>query len=242
MKKKLIASAVSLAMALVMITSASFAWFTVSTAPEVTFIDVEMAAYKNLEIGVGSSAPAEVKTTDTGKLNHWGASVNYSTTAVKLTQMATLDGGTVKTATIDETGRVGALAAASVATTGTDAGTGDVAVTDGATPTTYKDNKNNLCAAKYNLWLRSNADQTVTATATGTFTNGMVLVLWDGATATTLDATGDTATFSLTENIAKNITVYAFVDGETHYAKDIAAGAGFEGKITFTGSDTGAGT
>lgn len=230
MKKKLFAAALSLVMAGVLMVSSSFAWFTVSQASEVTNVKVEMQAQKNLEIAVGSTAPSEVNTGDAGKLNKWGSSVNYAAAGVTLTQMATVADGAVKTVSYDATGRVDQLVAATVATTGTDAGTSDVSATGGATPTTYKDANNKICAAEYNIWLRSNSITSVTAKVEATtFGDGMTVYV-DGNAIT---ANNGTATITLVANEPKNVKIVVLVDGTTHYASDVAAGKTFEGKITF---------
>ncbi len=76
-KNKLIASVAMLVVATVMMTSASFAWFTVSTAPEVTQIDVEISTTKNLEIaqdGGENKVPTEVDVGQDGD-QYWGNNV-----------------------------------------------------------------------------------------------------------------------------------------------------------------------
>ncbi len=50
LKAKLMATAMSLILATLMLTSASFAWFTISTAPEITNVTTKMTANNNLEI------------------------------------------------------------------------------------------------------------------------------------------------------------------------------------------------
>ena len=50
LRNKLIASVTMLAVAAIMLTSASFAWYTVSTQGELSKVKVEMKARDNLEI------------------------------------------------------------------------------------------------------------------------------------------------------------------------------------------------
>ncbi len=50
LKTKLMMSVVSLMLATIMMTSASFAWFTISTAPEISNVTTKMTANNNLEI------------------------------------------------------------------------------------------------------------------------------------------------------------------------------------------------
>jgi len=88
LKTKLMASVAMLMVATVMISSASFAWFTISTAPEVKGVTTQLATNGNLEIalaaptvseGVASyTIPAASTTNDTGKNITWGNSVDLS--------------------------------------------------------------------------------------------------------------------------------------------------------------------
>lgn len=88
LKSKLMASAAMLMVATVMISSASFAWFTISTAPEVTGVSTKMAANGNLEIALADytvsgttatlKAPADSTTADTGKNTTWGNVIDIS--------------------------------------------------------------------------------------------------------------------------------------------------------------------
>ncbi len=80
LKAKLMATVMSLTLSMLMLTSASFAWFTISTAPEVRDMSANVAANNNLEIALatddgatgGFKAPAESAVGDAGKNTTWG--------------------------------------------------------------------------------------------------------------------------------------------------------------------------
>lgn len=77
LKAKLMATVVSLILAALMLTSASFAWFTISTNPEISGITATVAANGNLEIALSSAADfatatADSGTSDAGKNITWG--------------------------------------------------------------------------------------------------------------------------------------------------------------------------
>ena len=182
MKKKLIASAVSLAMALVMLTSASFAWFTVSTAPEITSIKVQMGTSKNLEIANitatnKTDGPSEVALGDSATgTGTWGATATFANAAAGIQFPVTgIDSSTkkVQTITFDDTGRVNAgtnvqaltLTDGTMADDGTNTATATVNI-GGSKTASY------VVASSYTVWLRSNVDQAAISAALGegTFT------------------------------------------------------------------------
>ena len=83
LKTKLMASVAMLMVATVMISSASFAWFTISTQPEVSGVEAGLATNQALEIALvgtgGFDTPAQESTsTDTGKNVTWGNLVDVS--------------------------------------------------------------------------------------------------------------------------------------------------------------------
>ena len=220
MKKKLFAAVVSLVVAVVMLTSASFAWFTVSTTAEASEIKVKMTAFNNLEIAGGTGTIGEVAENDTGKVNTWGSTLPFSG-EIELTQMATLDGTTIKTASYGTDGRMSAIVDATKDEDGVYTGAT-------ATPTTYKDGSNRLCAAVYDMQLRSNETCNVTATVTGDLNDLSIYV--DGTQITT---SGGTATISLTANTAKAVQVVVLMEGTTHTAADVATAHTLDVDIAF---------
>ena len=77
LKEKLIATIAMLLVATVMLTSASFAWFTLSTNPEVSNVQAKVAANGNLEIALSSEenfakTPDNSSKGDTGYNVKWG--------------------------------------------------------------------------------------------------------------------------------------------------------------------------
>lgn len=75
LKAKLMMSVMSLVLATIMMTTVSFAWFTISTAPEISDITTSVTANGNLEIALdaGSGAvPADSTAQDAGKNETWG--------------------------------------------------------------------------------------------------------------------------------------------------------------------------
>ena len=101
LRERVIAVALLLAMSVAMMTSATFAWITLSRAPEVSGVSTTVAANGNLEIalatGNGTVAPGESKVGDssaaenqtiTGANVTWGNLVNLSDPVYGLNQMA----------------------------------------------------------------------------------------------------------------------------------------------------------
>jgi len=83
LKTKLMASVAMLMVATVMISSASFAWFTISTAPETSGVTTGLATNQALEIALATtsgftSEPAASGQNDTGKNITWGNLVDVS--------------------------------------------------------------------------------------------------------------------------------------------------------------------
>jgi len=72
LKAKLMASVGMLLVAIIMMSTASFAWFTISTSPEIANITANITANGNLEIALGVNQPAESGITDSGKNESWG--------------------------------------------------------------------------------------------------------------------------------------------------------------------------
>ena len=215
MKKKLIASAVSLAMALVMLTSASFAWFTVSTAPEITSVKVSMGVSQNLEIAnvtatTKETAPGEVTLSDTGKTGTWGGTATFATAAGDINfPISSLTGGAIKTISYGTDGRIDAtdgqtltLAKGTMADDGTCSFTASIDPDGSGTGTALTKN----VAAGFTVWLRSNVKgaevkatvDTSAFAATGfknTLTKDDIIVaLYDGSTYTALGSTATKVT------------------------------------------------
>lgn len=93
LKERVLAAALLLVMSVAMLTSASFAWLTISRAPEVKGVNTTVAANGNLEIalasGDGTQAPAESQVGDSNlpikeRNLTWGNLVNLSDAAYGL--------------------------------------------------------------------------------------------------------------------------------------------------------------
>ena len=84
LKTKLMASAAMLMVATVMISSASFAWFTISTAPEVSGVSTKTATNGALEIalvgtdGFTEAGPGDSNVGDSGMNTTWGNLIDVS--------------------------------------------------------------------------------------------------------------------------------------------------------------------
>ena len=81
LKEKLIATIAMLLVATVMLTSASFAWFTISTNPEISNIQANVTTNQNLEIALDNgtgTAPAASASDDSGKNTTWGNLVDLN--------------------------------------------------------------------------------------------------------------------------------------------------------------------
>lgn len=89
-KKKLMAAVVMLVISAIMMTSASYAWFTISTNPEITNLTAQVVVNENLEIALATSGslPTNPGEGDTGKQDKWGNVIDIDETA--LTEPITL--------------------------------------------------------------------------------------------------------------------------------------------------------
>ena len=241
MKKKLIASAVSLAMALVMLTSASFAWFTVSTAPEINNIKVQMTATKNLEIAeatdMGTTEPGEVTANDGTTESTWGSVVNFAASdaaAVTVNFPATIDGAAIKTINYNSTGRTAGLTATVAAPTTLANGVGKytASVTMPSGSAASKD-----IAIVYGCWLRSNVDvsdltMTITPPASAKFS--VAYKIGTGGTLTKA-ASNEVTNLSLTADAKTFVQIILYVDGGSVNAADVDTGIGPETfKVAFS--------
>ena len=75
LKAKLMASVGMLLVAIILMSTASFAWFTISTNPEVANITASITANGNLEIALGNrfgALPSDSDVGDSGKNQTWG--------------------------------------------------------------------------------------------------------------------------------------------------------------------------
>ena len=250
MKKKLIASAVSLAMALVMITSASFAWFTVSNAPSVADIDVTMTATKNLEIAKATTnltdaKPAEVSVGNAGDETKWGATISSFAATLDFPATIPTTGTTankVSTISYDVGGRVNAdyvaAAAPEALTNGVGFYTADIK--QGTTPL----KSGAKVAAVFGVWLRSNVACTGNDAVTVAVTDANGVAITDSKWGIILASASGTPLannkVSLTANEATAVQVIIYADGENVKAQNVATDLKLENiKLTFSSSAVG---
>lgn len=259
LKQKLMAAAAMVMVATVMLSSASYAWFTISTAPEVTNITTTVTANENLEIalattvGENATQPSATTTGDsvlaTGKDHTWGATITSLNGLTGLgPATVAVDGSAVQTVTYGTDGRPSGLV-------GVDVVTAETSVANGKN--TIKDKNGNVIGQKIYLWIRTNTTGNITATISGikigtsaadtnaTATNEITVAMKMGSEKIIQATAGDTvgtATISLGELEASDsgtmIEMYIYMDGTlvTNLDAATAATAIIE-KIEFTNSN-----
>jgi hypothetical protein len=185
-KKKLMAAVVMLVISAIMMTSASYAWFTFSTKPEITDMTTQVVTNENLEIMLattGDTAATDISTRipaagDTGNQYTWGnivdLSVGTAATAYagisKVLRPSTLNITTdvFQYPTYGSDGRVNAIKTLNVETMTSGFGT-------------LTDDNDDVYGYYVDFWLRSNVGGAVTLSAadnrssTGAMGGGTVL-------------------------------------------------------------------
>jgi hypothetical protein len=100
-KKKLMAAVVMLVISAIMLTSASYAWFTISTNPEIKGMTTQVVVNENLEIALASTDVSTIPGTtaqgDTGKQYTWGNIIDLTPTGTVGAQPETAYAALVKT-------------------------------------------------------------------------------------------------------------------------------------------------
>lgn len=216
MKKKLFVSVMSLVMAVILMTSTSFAWFTVSQTATTGDLQVSMAAVTNVEIAKGADQPQEVTADDSGNEGAWGATIGFTATS-EMKNLATYDGG-IMTVKYGTDGRTAGLEAAA------SAGSGDATI--------YTNGKGENVAICYDFWVRSNTgsvNYTITPPSGAKATSLLVV----GGTA----KTGNTGTFSCDKTNGVHCQMFLYYEGGAggYVAKDVVNGFTAEKySITFT--------
>ena len=246
LRNKLIASVTMLAVAAIMLTSASFAWYTVSQKGEVQEIKVELKATENIEIakakakgGAEGTEPDEVDINQTGKEIYYGTTVTGAEFDLGLP--ATISEAIVKSPEYASDGRLGSLQVSTPSSY--------VAPTAGAN---YRDGGYYTCqcdvpaeaggtvkvddAVVYAVWLRSNAYETVDLSVTnaeGGALQKVSVVVVDPSTSAVYK-NGDSVSLGGL-NTDKYLEIVIFYDGTDLKAEDVANGlAEEEIKVTFT--------
>ncbi len=179
MKKKLMATSLMLVISILMMSTASFAWFTISTAPEIKGLETDVVVNDNLEIALaGGTATVPNASTgndaQTGIQTAWGNIVDLSATA------DTAD-NTFDYASVEKTLRPVKLNAAKTGfeypTYGADgrvSGFGPCYIVNDTTIQfgNIKDGDGNLYAYYVDFWLRTNVAGTISLTSTAVADRG----------------------------------------------------------------------
>ncbi len=194
MKKKLMATALMLVVSVVMMSTASFAWFTISTAPEVSGMTTEVVVNDNLEIALATSGttvtfPTAPAADQSGKTQtSWGNIVDLGATADTADGTFDYVKGGDDTTGLDKTLRPIRLNTGKTAfefpqygadgriTSFADCKLNDTTGTEKYQFGNLVDAQGNVCAYYVDIWLRTNVagDIILTSSATdrGTGTNG----------------------------------------------------------------------
>ena len=197
LKAELVAALSMLIIAALMLTTASFAWMTISTAPEVTQLAVSMGTTSNLEIARASAGKFgevdEVGEDNHGDQTKWGAKVTDFSQADGINWPVKVSGTGVGvdsvefyTTQYDETGRTNGLHKIDTVTPEDTMVNGVLkyygTIKKGANWTNPEASK--VIAAGYGVWLRTNQDLTADADQVKMElkTNNITISAWDADT------------------------------------------------------------
>ena len=177
LKAKLMMSVMSLVLATIMMTTVSFAWFTISTNPEVANIDTTIAANQNLEIALASdltgTAPAASAVGDAGQNTKWGNLVDLNayfgseTWKLKPVQVA-LDTGVVSIPEFGLDGRISKVNTSTAVWEPLVAAPSDTTNFDDGGFAVYKDSAGTVWAIRVDYFLRTNVAGDIKLLETGT--------------------------------------------------------------------------
>lgn len=230
LKQKLIATTAMLAIATTMLSTSTYAWFAISTAPEVATITTHIESTGSFEIALGTDGttaddePLATTTTDSGNDTTWGDNVTGVTFTSGLTFpviASTTANYLFQAPTYDVDGRISAIA--DITTTVGDYSSGMASVT-----ATINDVTETVASSTL-LWLRSNVEVEDATATLGTVTiknssgdtvttsgitptvaisveGGSLIPLVTGTAVTLTDATFDA-------NDATEVEVYIYFDG-----------------------------
>jgi len=160
LKQKLMAATAMMMVSVVMLTSASFAWFSISVAPEVKTITTSVTANHNLEPAYGTdekTSPTEntvANFTEANKNNIWGGLVELlETDAATGIGPAMINDGELQYVVYGDDGRPSEFAEVTL----------PKEFVGGKA--SFKDGKENTIGQSYLIWLRTNVEKgTITAT------------------------------------------------------------------------------
>ncbi len=236
LKAKLLTSVAMVLVAAALMATASFAWYTISTNPEIANISTSVGANGNLEIALLSAADAtDVAASaegDAGKNAAWGNLVDLTAFEFKELKPCLFEAGVISIPTFGLDGRIVSVDALNATWK---AATGSGNFTDGGI-FEYVDTAGNVFAYRVDFFMRSNVAGTVSlgaaadrgagdesgAGSTITADSNITIAFYQETTELlTLDAE-DTAggtlegdVITLTENTTELISMYIFVDGAT---------------------------
>lgn len=230
LKQKLIASVLMLTVAAAMLTTSTFAWFAISTAPEVTDITTTIETTEAFEIALGTTGttvlPSETTVDDAGDDTKWGSTVTTVTATTGLNFPLQVGSNGFETVKYDATGRTDGTD--SVTTTVGEYVGGIATVTAPITIDTGTETKN--VATSTLLWLRSNVaitgatatvssislkDSTDTEVTTGDFTADdiNVAIAVKGGTPVELTSGSAIEIGNFGANEETYVEVYVYFDG-----------------------------
>lgn len=169
LKQKLMAAVSMLMVSFLMLTSASYAWFTISVTPEVKEIKTTVQANENFEIALGTIAgakPADTKVDDGSKTDPIAKDQTWGATVTSLTAMKGMGPATLSKL---EGESAATINAAKYGTDGRPAGLAKVDYESDYTNgvMTFKDKEGHVIGQKILLWLRSNQTGAVTVEVSG---------------------------------------------------------------------------
>ncbi len=206
LRNKLMVASVMLIISVLMMTTASFAWFTISTAPEIKGLNSTVVTNENLEIAFATNGEVPGAGTmespyDTGKNTTWGNLVNVEDTDIAATFQASNADKILRPATLNVAGT--AFRYPTYGTDGRISNFVDIADsgTIGAGNLTDSDGK--YYGYYFDIWVRTNMDDSsITLSEDGgnrstegqTGEGSSLTIEGEGATETAIKMAGDCLT------------------------------------------------
>ncbi len=196
MRNKLMAASLMLVVSILMMSTASFAWFTISTAPEITGMKSQVVVNENLEIAFAASAavPGAGAANDTGDQTKWGNIIDITDTKDYASFNGTLrplqiNGNTFQYPTYGADGRISSFVSVQESAT----------VVDKITNLVDTETTPNVYGYYYDMWIRTNTDGDIKLlTAAGTVRGSTDSATGDGSSiAVAVNGTGSAETTAL---------------------------------------------
>lgn len=233
LKQKLMAAVAMLVISTIMLTSASYAWFTISTAPEVTSVSSKITVNENFEIALGTTStdetPEEITGAEDGLISDdisrdqtWGATITSFGTLTGDDVLSGLgpavaEGSSLKTVTYGADGRPTGIEAEVDVPEDFDNGVGDLM--DGE----------NIIGKTILVWLRSNLEGTVSVAVEGLELEGEedkvkvgVQLANGGDIAVPEDGGNAVVVGDIAENEATPVFIHIYLNGEEITNADVA--------------------